>query len=125
MSFSEDWAACMATKGMPVPSVETVNEALEVVHQIHTAVENSGGEAITIAELIGTGALAGLGEGALVVLAGVGQTLALVYINDAIACLAAAALSDLRQRFADNELPDFVVAELESQQVDLTGQGVG
>ena len=52
-AFSGRWEHCMHDKGLPVPSVEDANEALELVDKIHQAIENAGGEAeVTIGALI-------------------------------------------------------------------------
>jgi hypothetical protein len=124
--FFDSWKTCMGRKGLPVPDVNDVNEAVEFVHSLHSAIENSGGEAaIAIGTLISSGALGELGEGALIALAGVAQTAAAFYVSQSIACLAAVAVVDLGTLFASNELPDFVVAELQTQGVDVAGVGVG
>jgi hypothetical protein len=122
-AFSESWEHCMHDKGLPVPSVEDANEALELVDKIHQAIENAGGEAeVTIGALIVAGALVGVDEAALAVLSEVAQVAAALYISVCIACLASVALDDLKGLFASNDLPDFVVAELEGQGVDLGGE---
>jgi len=121
-NFSESWEQCMHGNGLPVPSVEDANEALELMHKLHSAWENAGGdEQMTIGALIALGALAGVDEGALVVLGEVAQVAAALYISACIGCIASVALDDLKNLFAENELPDFVVAELDGQGVDLVG----
>ena len=118
--FSENWVACMHGNGLPVPDVEGVNEALEFVHKIHSAWENAGGgEELTIAALIAAGAFAGVDEAVLAVLAEAGAVVAAAYLSACIGCIAAVALDDLKGLFAQGELPDFVVAELETQGIDL------
>ncbi|MBR0820237.1 hypothetical protein [Bradyrhizobium liaoningense] len=118
--FSENWVACMRGNGLPVPDVEGINEALEFVHKIHSAWENAGGgEELTIVALIAAGAFAGVDEAVLAVLAEAGAVAAVAYLSACIGCIAAVALDDLKGLFAQGELPDFVVAELETQGIDL------
>ncbi len=121
--FSDNWVQCMHSNGLPVPSVEDANEALEYVHKIHSALENaSGGEAeVTIGTLIALGAFAGVDEVVLIALGDVAQVAAALYLSACIGCIASVAFDDLKKLFAENELPDFVVAELDSQGVDLVG----
>ena len=122
-TFGEDWERCMTGKGLPVPSVEDANEALEFLHQLHSAMDNvTGGEAeMTIGTLLASGALGGIGEGSLVILGGIAQTLVAVYLSQAISCLGVVAGGELRKLFSSNELADFVVAELDIQGIDLAG----
>ena len=131
--FSDNWAQCMRNGGFPVPTVETANEALEYLHKLHDAWENAGGgEELTIGELllggaavVGAGAaVVEFGEDALVVLGQIGQVAVAFYLSACVGCLASVALDELKNLFAGNELPDFVVAQLESQGVDLTTEAV-
>jgi len=115
----------MSTKGMPVPHVEDVDEAVELLHQLHSAAENAVVEPdqiVTIGTLIASGALTGMSEGALVILAGVAQTAAAVYITESLACLSAVAAQAVKQLFANNELPDFAAEELRSQGFELEAE---
>jgi hypothetical protein len=119
-AFAERWEQCMHGRGLPVPSVEDANEALEFVDKLHSAWENANGdEVMTIGALIALGAFTGVDEAAVEVLGEVAQVAAVLYISACIACLASVAIDDLRRRFASADLPDFVVAELNSQGVDL------
>ena len=120
--FSEAWAQCMRRNGLPVPDLETANEALEFADKLHSAWENAGGgEELTIGALIAVGAFVGADEAVLTVLGEVAQVAAAIYITASISCVASVALDDLKGLFARGELPDFVVAELESQGVDIAG----
>jgi hypothetical protein len=122
-SFFENWEQCMHSNGLPVPNVEDANEALELLDKLHQAVENAGGEAeVTIGTLLALGAFIGLDEAALVVLGEVAEVTAALYISVCIGCIASVGFDDLKSLFASNELPDFVVAELNSQGVDLTDE---
>ena len=116
-TFSENWAQCMHGNGLPIPNVEDASEALEVLHEIHSAWENAGGEiTLTIGALVAVGALTGVDETFLLAAA---QVAAMVYLSASIACIASVALEDLKIFSANGELPDFVVAELNNQGVNL------
>lgn len=123
--FSENWVQCMHNSGLLVPTVEDANEALEFLHKLHSAWENAGGEAeLTIGALLAAGALVGVDEAALAVLGEVAQVAVLFYISACVGCIASVALDDLKGLFASNEVPDFAVAELENQGVDLQGEAI-
>jgi alanine dehydrogenase len=127
MTFASDWSACMSKKGMPVPTTETADEALELLHQLHSAAENAGvepGQILTIGTLIASGGLSAVGEGTLVILAGVAQTAVAVYVAAGISCVFAVAALDIKRLFASNDLPEFVADELSSQGIDLEGEAV-
>lgn len=121
-TFSSDWEHCMSQHGMPVPHLESADEALELLHQLHSAAENAGvepGHVVTLGTLIASGGLTLVGEPALVVLAGVAQTAAAVYVSQGVSCVFAVAALDVKRLFASNELPDFVAEELGDQGIDL------
>ena len=40
--FSDKWGSCMKSKGLPVPNVEGINEALELIDKVHSAWEKCG-----------------------------------------------------------------------------------
>jgi hypothetical protein len=123
-NFSQAWSTCMNRKGMPVPELESLGDALEYLDVLHSALENSGGVegAVTLGGLIASGALAGVGEGTLIVLGTIAEIAALVYINAAIGCASSVASAEVRSLFASNDLPGFVVDELGQQGVDLEAQ---
>lgn len=126
-TFSSDWERCMSQHGMPVPHLEDADEALELLHQLHSAAENAGvepGQVVTLGTLIASGGLSFVGEPALVILAGVAQTAAAVYISQGISCVFAAAALDIKRLFASNELPDFVAEELANQGIDLAAEAI-
>jgi hypothetical protein len=119
-TFSEAWAGCMRGNGLPVPDIETANEALEFVDKLHSAWENAGGgEELTIGALVAAGALVGADEAVLSVLGEVAQVAAILYLTTCVTCLGSVALDDLKGLFAQNQVPNFVVAQLENQGVDL------
>jgi hypothetical protein len=123
-TFFSDWESCMRQHGMPVPHVEDADEALELLHQLHSAAENAGilepDQVVTIGTLLAAGGLSQVvSEPALIVLAGVAQTAAVVYINQGVACVFAVAALDIKRLFASNDLPDFVSVALAEQGIDL------
>jgi hypothetical protein len=122
--FFDRWERCMRTHGFPVPTMETLNEALEFVHQLHGAIEASGDAEVTIAGLLAAGALLGVDEAALAALGEVAEAAAAGYLAACVGCLGSTALEDLRQLFASGELDDFVVAELGERGVELSGDAV-
>ena len=115
----------MHSNSMLVPNVEDANEALEFLHKLHSAWENAGGEVeLTIGSLLAVGAVFGVDEGALVVLGEMGQVAVVTYLSFCTSCLASVAFDDIKRLFSANELPAFVVAELESQGIGLTDEAV-
>jgi hypothetical protein len=125
-TFSDSWKQCMQANSLPVPDLETANEALEFLHKLHDAWENAGGEAeLTIGALLVAGALAGtIGAGALEVLGEVAAVTVTLYLSACIACMGSVAIDDLKNLFASGQMPDFVVAELESQGIALENNAV-
>jgi hypothetical protein len=123
-TFSEQWGQCMRGKGLPVPDIEGVNEAVDLLEHIHEAIENTGDAEVTIGALLAAGALVGIDEAALAVLGEVAQVAAALYLLACTACLGSVAIDKLRGLFASNELPGFLVAQLESQGVELSNQAV-
>ncbi|MDN5284228.1 MAG: hypothetical protein JWR38_502 [Mucilaginibacter sp.] len=122
-TFFENWKQCMSNSVLPVPNIEDVNDAVEFLHQLHSAWENAGGEVeTTIGTLIASGAAAGISEDALVVLGTVANIAVSLYISQGIGCLGSVAKDGLKALFAENELPDFVIAELDSQGIDLNNE---
>lgn len=122
-AFFEKWERCMKKVGFPVPTAETPSEALEFLHQLHTAWEAAGGDnEMIIGVLMAPGAAAAINEDAIIVLGAIANVAVIVYVNQCISCLTAVAIKDLKDLFATNDLPDFVVAELENQGVDLENE---
>ena len=119
-TFFGNWEQCMHGQGLPVPNAEDAKEALELLHKLHSAWENAGGdEAMTIGALLAAGAITGIDEE---ILGAVAQVVVVVYISACIACITSVAIDDLRGLFASNEIPDFVVAELNNQGIDLANE---
>jgi hypothetical protein len=123
-TFSENWGKCMLGKGLPVPDIDGVNEAVKLLDHIHQAIENTGDAEVTIGGLLAVGAIVGVDEAALTVLGEVAQVVAALYLLECTTCLGSAAISELRGLFASNDLPDFMVEQLKSQGVDLSSQAV-
>jgi len=102
MSYSESYDLCMAQKGLPllgeILSRKTLNEAIEIFHEIHSALEAAGGTEITLAALAAMGPALGLSADALEVLgvlAGAAANIAVsFYVSSAIGCLAAAVVRE-------------------------------
>ena len=118
--FSDKWVGCMRSHDIPVPDLETLNEALEFIDKVHSAWENAGGgEQLLIAGLLGAGAFVGLDEAALGVLATAGEVTAILYLAACIGCLGSAALSDLISLNEQGALPEYVVSTLQDQGTDL------
>ncbi|EEA01123.1 hypothetical protein BH160DRAFT_3557 [Burkholderia sp. H160] len=120
-AFSDRWTQCMQGSGFPVPTVEDANEALDFLDKLHNALENSGGADVTIGALLAAGAVTGVDEAILATLGEVATVAVGVYIGACVACLGSVAFDDLKGLFASNAVPDFVVAQLNSQGVDLGG----
>ena len=113
----------MHGNGLPVPDVQTLNEALEFLDKVHSAWENAGGgEELLIGALIAGGAVVGVDEAALAVLGEVAQVAALAYLGACITCLGSVAVDDLKGLFAAGQLPAFVVAQLETNGIDVKGE---
>jgi hypothetical protein len=119
-AFSEEWASCMRGNGFPVVDAKSVGEALEFVESIHSAWEKAGGdEKVTIGALIAAGAFAGLEKGALAILGEATAAVFVAYYIACITCMASVALQDLKNLVSLGKVPDFVVADLESQGIDI------
>lgn len=90
MSFTDDFNACMSSSGLPTPRqvFDSVSDALEFLHQLHTAWEAAGGEVeMTLAALAAAGAATGIDEGVLVILAGAGTVTVSFYLGACFSCL--------------------------------------
>jgi hypothetical protein len=124
-TFSQKWQGCMRSQHLPVPTIENANEALEFVDMLHSAWENAGGEAgMTLGALIGTGALNAAGEQTLIVLAAAVDIAVVVYLSACMNCVVYSGFDDVKKLFASNQLPAYVLDELNKQGVDLTGEAI-
>ncbi len=114
MSFSD----CMKSSGLPVPSVDGLNEAKEFIENLHQAWEAAGGEMeMTLAALLAVGAVTGIDEEAVAAVAAVTVS---AYIGACIGCLAAAGIEALKGLFASNPPQDFMSQQLASLGFDLS-----
>ena len=114
MSFGD----CMRSAGLPVPSIDGLNEAKEFIENLHQAWEAAGGEAdTTLAALLAVGAVTGIDEAAV---AGAAAVTVSFYIGACIGCLAAAGVEALKDLFASNPPQDFMAEQLASLGIDLT-----
>jgi len=114
MSFVD----CMQSSGLPVPSVDSLNDAKELIENLHQAWEAAGGEMdMTLTALLAAGAITGIDEGAVAAVAAVTVS---AYIGACIGCLAAAGVEALKQLFASNPPQDFMSQQLASLGIDLS-----
>jgi len=119
-SFSKAWAKCMHDNGFPVIDAKTVADALEFVDSIHSAWEKAGGDKkVTIGALIAAGAFLGIDETALAVLGKAAKIVFIAYLGACISCMGSVAVDDLKRLFALGKVPKFVVAQLESDGIDI------
>jgi hypothetical protein len=110
----------MRNNGFPIIDVETVEEALDFVESIHSAWEKAGGdEKVTIGALLVAGAFLGVDEAALAVLGEAAAIVLVAYLAACVGCMGSVAIDDLRRLFAQGDLPDFVVAQLEEEGLEL------
>jgi len=120
MSFSDDFTSCMSSNGLPVPTVEDLNQAKEIIEQIHQAWEAAGGdEAMTIAALIALGAATGIDEEVLAALGAAAGVTVAVYISGCVRCMASAGIDQLRQLFASNPPQPFMTDLLAQNGINL------
>lgn len=115
-AFFDAWKQCMLQSGLPVPTIDTVNEAVEFLHTLQTAWEQSGADEALLMGALPASALVSFGKDAVGAVAGV---VVLVYEKACISCLASVALDGLRSLASNGQLPDFVVAELRNEGIDI------
>ncbi len=114
MSFGD----CMQSSGLPVPSVDSLNDAKEFIENLHQAWEAAGGEMeMTMTALLALGAITGIDEGTVAAAAAVTVS---AYIGACIGCLAAAGVEALKDLFASNPPQDFMSQQLASLGIDLS-----
>lgn len=122
MSFSDDWAQCMRSNGMPVITLDNLGEIKEFIENVHQAWENSGGETeMTLAALAAAGAATGLDEAVLEVLGTAAEITVVAYIAGCVSCLAAVGADALRDLFAQNAPQPFLTQQLADLGVKLEG----
>ena len=127
MSFSDDFASCMSSSGLPSPSevFDALSDALDILHQLHTAWESAGGdEEMTMAALLALGAATGIDEAALAALAAAFADAAAItvtaYVAACVACAVSAAGSAVWDAIAttdDSWLHDQLVAQADAQDI--------
>jgi hypothetical protein len=123
MAYWDAYDACMAAKHLPllgeIFSQKTLGEAVELIEEIHHAIEVSGGAEITLEALALAGPTLGLsadGLEVLGVLAGAGASIAAhLYVSEAIGCLAAAVVTGGLLGELDTADPGFVKDQVSSQ----------
>ena len=113
MGFGDSWAQCMSSNSMPVINLDDLSDVKEFIEQIHQAWENAGGEEeTTIAALVAAGALTGVDEAALAVLADAVTITVVAYLAACIACMASAGIDALRDLFAQSPPQPFMQDKL-------------
>lgn len=127
MSFSNDFANCMSSSGLPSPSdvFDALSDALEVLHKLHNAWENAGGdEEMTMVALLALGAAVGIDEAALAALAAAFAEAAAItvtaYLAACLTCVVSATGSAVWNAISstdDSWLHDQLVAQAEAQDI--------
>ena len=126
MSFSDSYDNCMARKGLPllgeIFSRKTFVEALEILDEIHSAIEAAGGEEVTLTALAAASSSLGLSADAMEVLALLGagtvNIAAHLYLLEATQCVAVAVVrerlhADLAE-VPDGFIKDGILSNLEA-----------
>ncbi len=95
--FSDKLNRCMSSKGLPPPNLESLNEAMERIHQLTSAWEAAGGElSALIGPLLGVSSeLAGLSEEATQALAAAASVTVTWYVQSCATCIASNWITDL------------------------------
>ena len=121
--FSNKYMACMRSNGLPVPTLETLNEAKDFIENLHQAWEAAGGEVeMTIGALVALGAVTGIDEEILGALGQAAAVTVAAYIGACVGCLAVAGIESLQQFFASNPPQGFLQQALAQNGINL-GQG--
>jgi hypothetical protein len=111
MSFNSDLASCMYP--LPAPNSEGMDELIEFLDQLHSAWENSGGEAdTTIMALVAAGAVVGIDEAAL---AAAGAATVLTYITSLTLCAARGLSSSVWDWITADATPTWLQSNLMAQ----------
>jgi|HubBroStandDraft_5_1064220.scaffolds.fasta_scaffold10479_4 hypothetical protein len=93
MSFASDFKSCLSPLPAPDDFLDSADDFLEWLEKLHSAWESSGGdEEMLMAALVAAGAVTGIDEAGLAVLAGATVS---AYITACIGCLASAAGSQI------------------------------
>ena len=123
MGFSDSFDSCMSTNGLPTPSqvFDALSDALEFLHQLHTAWESAGGdEEMTLGALVALGAATGIDEEVLAALGAAATVTVTAYLAACIACVVSAAGSSVWSSIAstdDSWLHDQLVAQADEQNI--------
>lgn len=130
MSFTDDVNTCMSSSELPTPRqvFDSVSDALEFLHQLHTAWETAGGEAdMTLAALAAAGAATGIDEGVLVILAAAGTVTVSFYLGACFGCIVRAwpstgiSWSDFLASADDSWVQDQLTVAANDQGIDTSG----
>jgi hypothetical protein len=123
MGFSDSFNSCMSISGLPTPSqvFDSVSDAMEFLHQLHTAWENAGGDVeMTLGAFVALGAVTGIDEAVLGILAEAAGATVLAYATACIGCVASAAGSSVWSVIAstdDSWLQNQLTAQAEEQNI--------
>ena len=123
--FSDRFCSCMSGKELPAPVLESANDLLELVHQVHSALEALGaGPEMTLKEFVAAALAEGLigPEVGAVLLEGgevIGAVLVQVFVEACVACLVFAAGSSIRDLFANAPPSPFVREQLAQLGVEI------
>lgn len=123
MAYWDAYDACMGAKGLPllgeIFSRKTLGEAVDLIEELHAAIEASGGAEITLEALAVLGPTLGLsseGLEVLGILAGAGASIAAhLYVSEAIGCLATAVVTGGLLSDLDSANDSFVKEQISSQ----------
>jgi hypothetical protein len=123
--FSVRFGACMSGKNLPAPILDSANEVLELVHQMHAAVEALGiNPEMSLGEFVAAALAAGLitptaGAAVLETAEVVGEVLVIAFLCACVACLVVSAGPSLRDLFATTPPNAFVLEQLAILGVDV------
>jgi hypothetical protein len=123
MSFLDDFNSCMSSNGLPTPGqvFDSLSDALEFLHQLHTAWESAGGnEEMTLGALVALGAATGIDEAVLAALGEAAEITVLAYAAACLACVVSVAGSSIWNSIAttnDPWLHNQLVAQADQQNI--------
>ena len=118
--IGDQFVQCMHAKGLPVPTVEDLEQARRISDALFQAWQDAGAETqMTIGALVVI-AGAALGVEIVAALAEAGEILVEVYLEACIACLARAPLDALKGIFASNAPLPYMAKGLADNGIDFS-----
>lgn len=116
MSFSDDFAQCMSPLPTPGQILDSADQIVEFLDQLHTAWESAGGDMeMTLGALAALGAATGLDESVVAILATAGEVLVSAYIGDCVRCLTSAAASSVWDLISSNDTQPWLQDQLTAE----------